>query len=553
MRLRALTAVAIVAAVLSAGGAGGLRAQDAGGGGFDFDEPPPKPLTPEEEKDARALFVKAKELLEKDQYQAARSKFREFLKKYPGADQDLVDEAEDRSGENCLVGIEQITHGGPPERRIDFELMGDGYILQKVSGGYFKRDAENQMKEFWKEPLFDEYAQYFNVWRFDLISAEDGVDELTMAERMGQPEPEPKPGRSKRGPKKYSTALNCQAAGPAGQVWADPEQVNRWRKYFKHSDQLTIAFAKKGQLGMGGMGIATTGKRVAVVHEVGHAFIGLLDEYTGNPNPPGAGGFGGFSRPAANSAPADPEDPKGRKEPPLDLVPWRHWIEAGNKEVGLFLGGATYSVGMFRPASDCSMNSGSAKYCWVCREAGVLKIYEYVSPIDEAGPLQQDLTLSVGETKDFFVQPMAPKKHALNADWYLERVAPAAPAEPAEGVPDADGFDYGQLPDGMWKGGGDRGFERRKNPLPADPPGGIRLDASVKKVGATAFRSSPKLPALDPGTYRLTVVVVDDAKVPGYRYPWVIKDTDRLLEERRSWTLNVVAPMAPAPPPPKGQ
>src|SRR5688572_32697725 len=49
------------------------------------------------------------------------------------------------------------------------------------------------------------------------------------------------------------------------------EQVMRWRKYLECSDGLTIAFAKKGKLGMGGGGIATTGPLVAVVHEFGHA------------------------------------------------------------------------------------------------------------------------------------------------------------------------------------------------------------------------------------------------------------------------------------------
>src|SRR5258706_12033573 len=110
------------------------------------------------------------------------------------------------------------------------------------------------------------------------------------AEEKGMPPPGPSrkpPKPSKHPPKHYSTALNCKQAGPQNQVWADPEQVARWRRYLKVSDGLTMAFAKKGALGMGGGGIATTGPTGAVVHEFGHAFVNLLDEYTNNPMPPG--------------------------------------------------------------------------------------------------------------------------------------------------------------------------------------------------------------------------------------------------------------------------
>ena len=46
-------------------------------------------------------------------------------------------------------------------------------------------------------------------------------------------------------------------------------------------DALVVAFAQKGSLGMGGGGIAWVGRpdKSVTVHEVGHAFVGLLDEF----------------------------------------------------------------------------------------------------------------------------------------------------------------------------------------------------------------------------------------------------------------------------------
>ncbi|MHC4923499.1 MAG: M64 family metallopeptidase [Planctomycetota bacterium] len=516
-----------------------------------LDDEAPPPLTEKETRESLKLFSEAKALLAKNRFDSARKKFLQFIKRYPGADPDLIEEAEDRSGENRLEGIEIQWQGGPPERRIDFELMGDGYIAAKRKS--FRKDAKNQMKEFWAESLYGEYRNYINIWRFDLISAHDGVDELTSTERGFVPENETEKQRKRREKrdkkkKKYSTALDCKAAGPANQVWANPQQVMRWRKYFEHSDALTIAFAKKGQLGMGGGGIATTGKRVAVVHEVGHAFIGLLDEYSGNPNPPRHRIY------AANAVSGDPDNP--RDPPPVDEVPWKHWLSPGGKgirgtDIGIFLGGATFSAGVFKPASGCAMNSGgNSRMCWVCREAGVLKIYEYVNPIDLSGPLQQEITMLEGEEREFFVQPMAPLTHDLKVEWYLQIVDDPStlPAPPSED----GGYGTSVRDPGMrrWMRGGARARDRRADPLPEGVPAGAKLKQTRKKIKMKQkgqfFRSMPVLPGLPAGTYRLTARVWDDAKVPRYAQPWVIKDRDRLLEEWKTWILRVEAPR-PAP------
>ncbi len=549
MRSAATPVLLFAAALLLAAGPLPLpaAAQDRKPEGNPFGEEAPPPLTPEQEKEAEKLFAEAKAFAAKGKggFEEARVLFQKFLKAYPGANEDMLREAEDRSGENCLAGIELMHDAGPSARRIDVELMGDGYIKAKFKS--FWKDAPNQMKEFWAETLYDEYENYFNVWRFDLISKEEGVDELSMEEKMGGPPPEPTttPGRRKKGPKKFSTALNCVAAGGQNQVWADPDQVYRWRRYLPESDGLTIAFAKKGELGMGGGGIATTGKRVAVVHEFGHAFIGLLDEYVNNPERPQGRIF------AANAVSTNDEDP--RKPPPREEIPWKHWLAIGNKQVDVILGGATYQTGVFRPAQGCAMNTGGGKYCWVCREEGVLRIYSYLSPVDEYGPVQPVVTLAPGESKEFFVLPMAPKRHELSVDWFLQRLSTGEllPAEP----PPPSGDDVSSVTDEragrMWRGDGDRGFARRQDPLPDGDPLGFALKPKVKKLPKNAFRSSALVEGLEPGTWRLTARVRDDTRVPGYPYPWVIKDAARLREERLAWRIDVVArapePAGPAP------
>ncbi len=501
------------------------------------DAPAKGTLSPDDATKAKALFDEAVAQQEKRDYLGARKKFKRLLAEYPGADPALVEEAEERSEDNCFLGIQEIHEGGPSANRIDVELMGDGYLLEQQDK--FRKNAEDQLKEFWREPLYDEYQSYFNVWRFDLASKEEGVDEVGPG-GGGPGADDPKAAKRKRPLKEYSTALNCQAAGPQQQVMADAEMVFKWRKYLKVSDGLSICFAKKGQLGMGGMGIATTGRRVAVVHEFGHAFVGLLDEYAINPSPPS----GRISAPNAVSG-------KGPKEPPdLAFVPWKHWILAKNTEVGLFLGGATYQLGVWRPAPACAMNSGgTSPYCWVCRETGVLRIYDYVNPIDEAAPASDEVVIPPGGKAEFSVVPMAPAHHRLSTDWWLERVKSKTTTksdddegesgEPASEPPTRVRPQVPVLsPDG-WTKGPARGFVRQSNPWPPGPPRGDAVAAKEKSVEHGQYRSTVVLEGLPLGRYVLTAQVKDDARVPNYKFPWVIRDPNKILEERREWIVTV--------------
>ena len=520
----------------------------------DPDDPPAGPaLAPADAAKAKAAFDEALALQERGQYATARKRFRAFLEAWPGADRALRQEADERSAENSFLGIEEVRHGGKSENRIDVELMGDGYLLTQQDK--FKKHAEQQMVAFWAEPLYDEYASYFNLWRFDLASKEEGVDDPGTGPQDAPP-PTPPPQPPKRGkPVKtrkiheYSTALNCQAAGPQRQVWADPEMVFKWRKYLKVSDGLSLCFAKKGELGMGGMGIATTGRMVAVVHELGHAFIGLLDEYAINSEPP----VGRIS--AANAVSG-----RGPKEPPLPAaIPWRHWLQAQNPDVGVLLGGATYQLGVWRPAATCAMNSGGGSpYCWVCREAGVLRIYDYVSPIDEASPAETTLNLAEGAKAEFSVVPMEPKSHKLDVAWFFERLKskvatrgdddedPQPRPTGAEPPPPAGEEPLPRLtPDGKSRGPV-RGYHRHADPWPPGDPRGEELHATEKRSGGVR-KSTVVLEGLTTGRYRLTARVRDDAKIPGFKWPWVIKDPDKILEERREW-LVVVGGDAPAKP-----
>ncbi len=499
------------------------------------------------------LFLKGLEQQRRRKWTSARRTFWKLLDRHP--DSPYAPEADDRSGPNAFLGITPMGPIGPQERRIDVALMADGYRIKEQA----KCDKAfvGQLDVLLREPLYKEYRSYFNFWQFNLASEDKGVDEpvppeadeeLTARLRRRK--------RKKRGPKQYSTALDCKAAGPQGQVWANPRRVWHYLQYLQDHDSLAIVFAQMGRLGMGGMGIATTGPRGVVVHEFGHAFLGLLDEYANNPGEPQ-----GFVN-AANAT-TNPGNP-----------PWQHFLDAKVPGVGVYEGGATFKKGVWRPAPGCAMNSGGGSaYCPVCLEAGVLRIYERVSPIDEVWPKSADVQIVAGEElPEFRVLTMKPASHSLKVRWILGP-APVVTKPPEEEDEDADSPGDERLdpfekrlrrlrraraakegkatkrrglptPIGWRLGTKRRGRGTGGTPLPK----GRRVNQRTKRVKDVGVVHVARMPiGLDVGRHLLTAVVWDPAKPARAKRPWVLKDDRGLLEDRHQWIIEVVEPGQQAP------
>jgi hypothetical protein len=522
------------------GGPGAARAEeDAGEEWADFARAPDPTTAAGPDAD---LFRRALALQAEGRYRAARRAFWTLLDEH--ADSPFAPEARDRSSENAFLGTTLMNEPRPSARRIDVALMGDGYLLDHQAR--FDKDADGHLKVLLREPAFQAYEPYFNWWRFNLASAETGVDEV----EPPPPDEELEERRRKR-PRRvrtYSTALDCKAAGPQGQVMADPRRVWHYLSYLDVNDALAICFAKKGSLGMGGMGIATTGPKGVVVHEFGHAFSGLLDEYAVNPGEP-------YGQVSAANATTDRRNP-----------PWRHFLDARYPGVGVYEGGATFQSGVWRPAASCAMNIGGSQFCPVCREATVLMIYTYVSPIDLVRPAEAVLAPAAdGAWPEVLVVPMAPATHALDVSFWLGAAPPVTEERPPPPEEPFDPFlseEEREMLERIRRRGGWTPEAPPPAPEPIRPstphkPGTVRRSAGTallpppvgreirarraKGPDGTEWRA--QIPAgLAPGRYVLTALVRDPAKPRGERHPWVLKDDRGLLEDRHVWTFEVPAP-----------
>lgn len=469
------------------------------------------------EAEARALLERAEQLASEEHFAEARALYKRLADRYAETAAGKVGAR--RSLPSAFVGWADIVRHAPSRNRIDVVLMGEGYTLEHQKA--FDKLAEDVPRLFERQRTFREYWSTFNFLRANLVSADDGVDGF---------------GRE------YDTALDGKTLATfAGHVGIDHAKVKAMLAEMPEQDGLAIVYVKLGVLGTGGGGTAVIGGMSATttVHEWGHAFAGLSDEYDTQ-----QAHYSGLVRSGINISAT--EDPK--------TVPWKHWIEAKHPSVGVYEGAGGRVRDAWRPtASGCVMQSGEF-FCPVCQEALVLRIYSIVDPIDECSPappppgIREPIVVK-DEPGEIRVRVLKPESHDLEVRWWVlpearwpestggvDRSGPEGGDRPGAGGDSRGGTGTGVAPPERPKPRGRFGDRRDRGPLApiSDKPASVsRIDAD----GVHVLRLKPT--ELEPGRYKVVCRVRDTTLLPDERWPWVLKDEHGLLESERVWWVLV--------------
>jgi len=439
----------------------------------------------QEGESAASLLAQAAELVCDGRYADAARLYRRIAEDFPGSRESAV--AERRSGKSAFLGACPMIAHGPSDNRVDVIVLGDGYELGHQRA--LAKVAEDAPPLFERIEPFREYWSYLNFSRGACVSADDGLDGF---------------GRE------ADTLLGGFTRNTdVGHVGIDGQLVHRVLAEIPESDGIAIVFVKQGLMGTGGDGIAVIGGRDAAttVHEFGHAFAGLGDEYSTHTH------YRGPPRHGINISASEDEK----------AVPWRHWIEARHPSVGVYEGANGQVKNAWRPtAGGCIMNDGEA-FCPVCREAIVLRIYSLADPIEGAVPpappsgVYEPLLL-LEDPLEIRVRVQRPATHDLDGSWWIEPVA---------AFPEGDAGFHKNEPMR------DRRLRGPLAPITAKPT----LERGAGKDGELVLRLS----RIDtkPGRYKITLRVRDSTELRGERFPWVLKDELGLLESERIWWLEV--------------
>ncbi|MBW8890507.1 MAG: VCBS repeat-containing protein [Fibrobacteres bacterium] len=260
-----------------------------------------------------------------------------------------------------------IDNGADAGKKV-IAIIGDGYnsaqqtryntdVTNFISNGVFGHD------------FYQENSSAFNVYRVNLTSVDSTVSTRVYDEKGTSTDPTDDVILSTT---MRNTALKYIFSGSWAHCWVEPSAQsetliqNALAANVPNADYVVILLNNPNYGGCGGNGRLVVPRGIdwsVVAHEMGHGIGGLMDEYTGG------GPYTGGSINGVNCT--------------TDLnratTYWKRFIDPATalpttfggtmdatRSVGAFPGCGTKDSQIYRPVSNCRMNSNSPNYCPVC-------------------------------------------------------------------------------------------------------------------------------------------------------------------------------------------
>ncbi|MEZ5775649.1 MAG: M64 family metallopeptidase [Hyphomicrobiaceae bacterium] len=259
-----------------------------------------------------------------------------------------------------------IQQTGDSANRIDMVFIGDGYTADDLALGTFSSHVSGYLNYIFggsalSDP-FTAYRNFFNIHMVEVASNESGADI---------------PGSGIY----VDTALDASFSWGGG-----PERLLYFSSTLANA-AIAEAFAGTGIAAEMRYGVVNTTKygggggsygvyaggngssHEVALHEIGHSFAHLADEYN----------YGGPET-HANSEPSAANvtiDASGAK--------WANWLGFVDPilgVVGAYEGGHYSKLGVYRPTLNSKMNSLGRPFDPIAKEAFIREFYKYVDPLD---------------------------------------------------------------------------------------------------------------------------------------------------------------------------
>lgn len=297
--------------------------------------------------------------------------------------------------------IDTLQYRGPMDKYINIVIVGDGYTAAQQLR--FKSNATDFSNYFFAQVPFANYRNYFNVFAIEVISVDSGVTHHhTASDCPSAPASAVVPVVT------ANTYLGCSFDHGGIHRTVSPTKLSNLSSVLSAIPQydLVVILVNSPYYGGSGSSLYATGtmntaSRDICMHEIGHTFSDLQDEY-----------WSGFGNEAPNMT--ETHDPA--------TVKWKNWL--GYNAIGIYqhcCGGG--SSQWYRPHNNCKMQYLSYPYCNVCSEAGIEKIHSLVNPIDHYTP-EASTVSSTSRYLDFILSKLVrPIPNTLNITWTLDGTA----------------------------------------------------------------------------------------------------------------------------------
>ncbi|WP_437492174.1 M64 family metallopeptidase [Sorangium sp. So ce1014] len=300
---------------------------------------------------------------------------------------------------DCGTNGVAIESAGPPENRVNYVIVGDGYDATTVNTTYLEH-VEAAMGLRFSSPIGEPYGRYrkfVNICAIKLVSPSNGV-----------------PGALGCSGDDESRLANCdtRAADDALKANLPDELEVDWHAIVLNNSRWWNTGAS-WMLWSGGHSDAAG----AALHEGGHGFHQLADEYCAKATGSGCGAntcSGSGTEYVEVNSTSDCTTTAGK---------WDKWLGHDAADAtglqGTFVGSRYVDSGQYRPSSNSMMNSlfGDNKdtsFNPVSREKIIMDIWMRVTPIDSTDPPAGDVTAPA----TLAVNVIDPE--VISVDWTLD-------------------------------------------------------------------------------------------------------------------------------------
>ncbi|MBN8481210.1 MAG: hypothetical protein J0L88_06410 [Xanthomonadales bacterium] len=355
--------------------------------------------------------------------------------------QALADRAPDLPLAGFAPGRVEIAHaprGANSANRVDILVLGDGYT--SAQQGVFDTHVAALRTAIFAVTPYKEYENFVNWQSGFIASAQSGADHppyqagctttACCADTAAQGDGAAGTFVTTALDGRYCTnQIHRLLSVSSAKVFAAAAAYPDW-------DKILVTVNDPLYGGAGGTYAVTSANASAaliVIHEYGHSFHKLADEYT-SPYP-------GF--PACSDLPGGSAcEANVTNQTDAGLVKWRSWFTpgiqiptpAGTAGTGLFEGARYLTSGMYRPTSNsCLMRSLGTAFCNVCRQEYVKYLYrggfgvpaagiDLIEPGSESPSPSSPVAVATGTSRTFSAVILRPVIGNVTLQWYLDGV-----------------------------------------------------------------------------------------------------------------------------------
>lgn len=286
--------------------------------------------------------------------------------------------------------VDTLVYNGDPTNHINFIYLGDGFTQAQMS--QFITKAKELNNAIFNTPPFSNYASFFNAFAIKVPSPDSG------AKHPGTATDVTEPASPIKNPNTYFSSTfdvsNIHRLLVGQSFLVQTVAFANFPEY----DQILLV-VNDGEYGGSGGSIATGSVNGAaaeiMIHEIGHSFAGLGDEYWFN--------CGETKNRTSNSNPAS--------------IIWKNWLNVLG--VGIYpIGSSGPASSCYRPHQNCKMRALGQPFCAVCKEAIIDRIYGDVGPINGFSPSANQIEFTT-PSMDFSLDLKLPNPNTLAITWLL--------------------------------------------------------------------------------------------------------------------------------------